>query len=161
MHLTLYLYLACLQFLFCACNVGETDKCTSNTSNGIRDECTLESGYFAPFHGTGGICESIEITYTHPPSGCSCVPSASEPCTYNPNDRSIDDQCFVCDARDLSHAVPGGPNKCDDCRHCLEQCHPCIGEASSFEDMHACLSDKEMNFQPKCRESCASSCMRK
>lgn len=157
----LHLFAACFR-VHVLCNyVGETNSCAAtSSSDGVRGECTLESGYFAPFHGTGGICERIEMTYMNPPSGCSCIPSATEPCVYNPNDRSIDDQCSVCDAKDLSLAVAGGPNKCDDCRDCLEQCNSCVGEALTFEEMYACLSGKELNSETECRESCASSCMR-
>jgi len=123
-----------------------------------------------PFHfyfqllaidGTGNTCSGVEISLHATPNGCGCQPSETEPCTYNPAERSLDDWCYVCNADELVKGNSSGSDPCDVCKACLSNCHSCVEAASSTADMMTCLASDAMNTgntDPECRENCSNVC---
>lgn len=139
------------------CDFNGVNNCKSATND---NECLLQNGFFGPFDGTGSACSGVEISYTATPNGCGCQPSQTEPCTYDPNERTMDDQCYVCSADDLLVAYGDGDD-CRECRACLTGCEGCVATATSVLEMEDCLSSQAMNKKnpnPECREGCASVC---
>ena len=111
--------------------------------------------------GSGNTCSGVEITLEAPPNGCGCQPSETEPCTYNPWERTLEDRCYICDAGDLIDSDIAGSEPCDICKACLANCHSCVETATTAADMMACLKSRAMNdgnTDPECRESCSSVC---
>jgi hypothetical protein len=116
---------------------------------------------FLAIDGTGNTCSGVEISLHATPNGCGCQPSETEPCTYNPAERSLDDWCYVCNADELVRGNTSGSDPCDVCKACLSNCHSCVEGASSTAGMMTCLASDAMNTgnsDPECRENCSNVC---
>lgn len=139
------------------CDFNGVNNCKSATND---NECLLQNGFFGPFDGTGSACSGVEISYTATPNGCGCQPSQTEPCTYDPNERTMDEQCYICSADDLVVASSSADD-CWDCKVCLNNCEGCIATSTTVLAMEDCLASQNMNKKnpnPECREGCASVC---
>ena len=142
----------------------------SYSKKSSRPTCSLFSlSFILPFYfslcialdGTGNTCSGNEIPLQVAANGCGCQPSETEPCTYVPSDRNLDDQCYICNASDLVGSDIAGSEPCDTCKACLANCHSCVETAATDADMMACLKSDAMNKKnpdPECRESCMSVC---
>lgn len=130
------------------------NNCKSNTND---NECLLQHDFFAAIEGAGNSCSGVEISHTATPNGCGCQPNELAPCTYDPNGRSLEEECFICTSMDLASSLDPNVDTCSDCRLCLSQCDPCILSSTTQNQFEQCLGSK--NFRGNtCRSQCDDSC---